>query len=227
MKRGWRRRDRVDLFEGRDAELQGTLDGLASHPQLVEGLTFGRGVDARVGAARSTAFGVANSTRPTPSIKIMPSPTRGKPGPATASSRNGNVASATMSQSRSKTERYCLLVERGRPAQRPLQAHHAPRSTSPWNRTGTHHTGTTSSTLSSSSSPTTRVPPSKACRTRGQSARGVRRAHEVVVDQRRAVVRAHLAQHHEACSPRRRPLRPLPSTTCQRRRGPRAATTTP
>ena len=65
-------------------------------------------------------------------------------------------------------------------------------------RTGTHHTGTGSSTWSIVSSPTTREPLSKASSTSDQPSARLRRADEVVVDERRAVVRAHLAQHHEA-----------------------------
>ena len=51
------------------------------------------------------AFGVANSIRPSPSMRMMPSPTRGSPGPATPSSRKGNVESDTITHRRSKIER--------------------------------------------------------------------------------------------------------------------------
>ena len=91
-----------------------------------------------------------------------------------------------------------LLVERGRSAQRPLQAHHD--GDDPSVEAHRHAPDRARGPRRSRPSPRPR-PGSRSRRPRrtsGQaSGRCVDRADEVVVDQRRAVVGPHLAQHHE------------------------------
>ena len=58
------------------------------------------------GAARLTAFGLANFTRVSASIRITPSPTRGALSVSTSSRSNGNDPSATISANRSNVSRY-------------------------------------------------------------------------------------------------------------------------
>jgi hypothetical protein len=67
----------------------------------------------------------------------------------------------------------------------------------PLKRTGTHHTGTTSSMLSTFSSPHDPGPALEGESNERPGVGALRGADEVVVDQRRAVVGTHLTQHHE------------------------------